>query len=70
MPAYYQCKLCDGSHPLPGDFPTRELFDGLPVHRHVCTCPRVERGAIYRKSDVFWREGQGYDPPPDGRPDA
>lgn len=70
MPAYCERKLSDGSHPRPGDFPTRELLAGLPVHRHVCTCPRADRAAIYRKADVFWREGRGYDPPPDGRPDA
>lgn len=63
MPAFYDCKLCEGVHRLPGQFPTKALFDSVPIHQHVCTCPEVERGAIYRESDVFWRDDRGPDRP-------
>lgn len=66
MPAFYECKLCDGVHRLPGHFPLEAIFESVPLQQHVCTCPEVGRGAIYRDSDVFWREGRGSDTPVNG----
>lgn len=63
MPAYYNCKHCNGIHKIPSHFPTKKLFETVPLHHHVCTCPVVDRGAIYRDRDVFWREGRGADRP-------
>lgn len=63
MPAYYRCKWCDDDHELPGHFPTQDLFESVPLHQHVCTCPRVDRGAVYRRADVYWREGRGANRP-------
>lgn len=63
VPAYYDCKHCSRVHELPGHFPTRELFETVPLHQHVCTCPVADQGAIYRDRDVFWREGRGSERP-------
>lgn len=61
MPGYYNCKYCNEVHKLPGDFPTRKLFESVPLHQHVCTCPNADQGAVYGAPDVFWHEGRGAD---------
>ncbi len=55
MPAYYRCKWCRGTHRVPGRYPDRELFESVPLHRHVFSCPVEERGAVYRRGDLFWK---------------
>lgn len=54
MPAYYRCKWCKGTHRVPREYPNRQTFEKVPLHRHVFSCPVESRGAVYRRQDLFW----------------
>lgn len=55
MPAYYRCKWCEGTHRVPEQHLDGEDVASTSTARHVLSCPEEERGAIYRRADLFWR---------------
>jgi len=56
MVVYYRCKACDGEHPSPIAFGSKESFETAHLSGNVFQCPATEKCASYDKVDMFWKD--------------